>query len=239
MRVVTSSPRALVVAACALGALGALTPTPARAQVAVAVTIAEEDASQRDIASKVVSVARKKWQMLHPQLTSSQTKTCPAGNTECLRGVAAQAKATHLLVVGVAPLGVRDRVVAVQLFDVNKPTPRFEESVVQSGLNEDFVDVKRLAANLVAVPGPPAYVEPPPLEPVVPEPASGEMGALGVGGFVLVGAGALTAGASALTGWGLVEAKNPYVASQVLAVGIATGGVVAAVGTLAFVVDAF
>lgn len=227
---------AFALAAFALAAFAAI---PARAQVAVAVTIAEEDASQRDIASKVVSVAQKKWRMLHPQLTSSQTRTCPAGNTECLRNLATRAKATHLLVVGVAPLGVRDRVVAVQLFDVTDAKPRFEESVVQSGLNEDFLDVKKLAANVVATPGPPAYVAPPPFVPVEQAPPS-DIGALSVGGFILVGGGALTAGVSVLTGWALVETSppSPQAASQVLLVGIAVGGALAGLGTMAFAVDA-
>lgn len=235
MRAAASSTCALVAGALVAGA--ALTTTSARAQVAVAVTIAEEDASQRDLAAKVVSVAHKRWSMLHPQLTSAQTKTCAAGDSECLRNLAAQANATFLLVVGVAPLGVRDRVVAVQLFDVKEPTPLFEESVVQSGLNEDYVDVKRLAANLVGTRGPPAYVPPPPLVHTAPEPAD-ETGALTVGGFVLVGAGVLTAGASALTAVGLEADKQQQAASQVLAVGIAAGGVITAIGTMAFVVDA-
>ena len=97
-----------------LSTCGFAVPAWAEGGVAVAVTIAEEDASQRDLAGKVVSAAREKWRMLQPQLTSSQTKGCSAGNTECLRTVAAAARADYLLVVGVAPLGVRDRVVAVR-----------------------------------------------------------------------------------------------------------------------------
>lgn len=224
--------------ACALAALFAVAAMPARAEgVAVAVTIAEEDASQRDIAGKVVSVAREKWRMLQPQLTSSQTKGCGAGNTECLRGIARDAQASYLLVVGVAPLGVRDRVVAVQLFDVNTAAPRFEESVVQSGLHEELADVKALAARLVAVAGPPTYVEPPPFAPVEPEPVNA-IGPVSVAGFALVGAGGVTALASGLAGWGYVEDNDPKNASNVWLFGVAAGGALAAIGTVAFAVDA-
>jgi hypothetical protein len=229
----------LVVAAltCAIVAPLAVGATAARAQVAVAVTMAEEDASQREIAGKVVSVAREKWRMLQPQLTSSQTKGCAAGATECLRKVAAEAQATHLLVVGVAPLGVRDRVVAVQLFDVNKAPPLFEESVVQSGLNEDLNDVKGLASRLVLVAGPPAYLEPPPFVPVSVEPPS-SIGPWSVGGFVLVGAGTVTAAVSGISGLVLVEQKDPKNASGVLVYGIATAGALLGLGSIAFAVDA-
>lgn len=217
--------------------LVALAATPARAQVAVAVTIAEEDASQRDIAGKVVSVAREKWKMLQPQLTSSQTKGCPAGDTECLRTVASKANATHLLVVGVAPLGVRDRVVAVQLFDVTKAAPRFEESVVQTGLNEDLVEVKALASRLVAVAGPPSYVEPPPFVPLAAEPVS-NTGAWTVGGFVLTGAAAAAVIATLVSGIVFIEQKDPINAHTTLIVGLSTGGALLGLGSIAFAVDA-
>lgn len=226
----------LAAGVAALSTCAATLPAWAEGGVAVAVTIAEEDASQRDLAGNVVSVARQKWRMLQPQLTASQTKGCNAGNTECLRSVAASARADYLLVVGVAPLGVRDRVVAVQLFDIDKVAPRFEESVVQSGLTDDLTDVKALAARLVAVSGPPSYVEPPSFVAVEPEPAG--LGPLSIGGFILVGAGGVTVLTSAITGWGYVEDKDPTNATNLLLYGVAAGGALAALGTIAFAIDA-
>lgn len=213
--------------------------TSARAQVAVAVTVAEDDASQRDIAARIVSVARKSWQMQAPQLTIEQTRDCAAGDTECLRKLAKSVNASHLLVIGVAPLGVRDRVVAVQLFDAAKAGPLYEESVVQSGLAEDLPDVQSLAARLVAVKGPPAAVEPVPY--VAPEPPSAnDVGIVGIGGIVLVGAGAGTALTSLLTGIALIESEqpDPLLAQGVLLYGIAAGGAISAVGAITLLVDA-
>lgn len=212
--------------------------TSAHAQVAVAVTIAEGDASQRDIAARIVAVARRSWQMQMPQLSVEQTRGCAPGDTECLRKLADSVNASHLLVIGVAPLGVRDRVVAVQLFDAREAGLLYEESVVQSGLADDLPDVQALAARLVAVQGPPTAVEPVPY--VAPPPEGNEVGVVGIGGIVLVSAGAGTALASLLTGIALIESDQPdlLLAQDVLLYGIAAGGVISAVGALTLLVDA-
>ena len=126
----------------------------ALAQVAVTVTSNEDDASQRAIASAVVTSAQGRWEMLKPLLPASAVKTCKTGDTACLRSVAGAAKATHLLIVGVAPLGSRDHVVAVQLFDVSLVSPLFEDSVVQPGGPGELRQVKTLTSRLIEVAGP-------------------------------------------------------------------------------------
>lgn len=216
---------------------------PASAQVAIAVTIAEEDTSQRDIAAAVVAVARQKWQLKSPQLSAAQLQHCAAGDTPCLRRAAEKAGARHLLVIGVAPLGVRDRVVAVQLFDVGDASPIFEESAVQPGLNDDqLIEVKKLADRLVTVSGPapfvpiPSYVPGDPNNP--PEEPGPSLGPWTWTGFALLGVGGATAIASGSVGFFLVEARTSNAEGQnVYLYGIIGGGVLAALGTAALVVD--
>ena len=121
----------------------------------VAVTVAGgQDSAQADIATAVVKAARTRWQMLAPPLASAKVKSCKTGDTPCLRTIAADAKASHLLVVGVASLGARDHVVAVQLFDVKVAAPLFEDSAVQPA-GPQLKEVAALANRLIEVDGPP------------------------------------------------------------------------------------
>lgn len=225
--------RALAVVVVAALALGA---APAAAQVAVALSITDGDASQRHMASAVVGAARSRWQMLAPQLTTAETRACQGGDTTCLRGLAAKRNASHLLVVAVATLGVRDRVVAVQLFDVKQSAPLFEESAVQEGLTDELAEVRALASRLVQRTEPPAAVPAPVFTPVAP--ASDGLGVLGWTGVGVASAGALTAAGAGIGGSILGTQREPLAARNVMFYGLVAGGVLAAVGTAVVVVDA-
>lgn len=221
-------------AALVLAAL--IAAAPATAQVAVTVASSDDDAAQRDLAAAVVTTVRGRWQMLTPQLQASSVKVCKTGDTACLRALAAQAHATHLLVVGVAPLGVRDHVVAVQLFDVTGAAPLFEESAVQPGALEQLQEVSALASRLIEVVGPPPFVPPKALV----EPDASVSDALGTwawAGFGLVSAAGATAGTSAIVGGLLVEQRDVVAARNVFFYGLVASGTLALAGTAAFIVD--
>ena len=223
--------------ALSLVLVASLTSAPALAQVAVTVASSGEDASQRDIAAAVVTTARGRWQMLSPQVPAVRMKSCKTGDTACLRAVAAHSQATHLLVVGIAPLGVRDHVVAVQLFDVNVAAPLFEESAVQPGALEELKEVTDLANRLVEVKGPPPFV--PPSAFVAPDPgsASPDISPLTWTGFGLVAAASATAGAAGIVGAVLVDQREAVAARNVFFYGFVAGGALAVAGTTAFIVD--
>jgi hypothetical protein len=151
-----------------------LASAASRAQVAVVTTIADSDATQRQIAASVVTTATQRWDVLRPPLSHGDVTSCPRGDTACLRKVAAGRGATHLLVVGVGPLGIRDHVVAVQLFSVGVDKPLYEESAVQAGdaggSSSGLTEVTSIATRLVQTAGPPPakpYEPPTPTPPVV------------------------------------------------------------------------
>jgi hypothetical protein len=172
----------LVVAAVAAGA------APAQAQVAVATAIAEDDVTQRDLASLVVQPARARWMMLTPQLEAAAVKTCPPGDTECLLRLAKNRGASHLLQVAVVKHGVRDHLLAVQLFSVEALEPLFEESARQPGADDARRSVRDVAARLLETAGPPAAprVETAALAEPAPGPPVGP--ALLLGGAAVLGA---------------------------------------------------
>ena len=172
----------------------------AHAQLAVVTAHAPDDAVQGYLVSAVVEAALTRWEALSPQLLNEDLRSCPANDAECLRELSRKRGATHLLVVGVAPLGPRDAVVSAQLFSVGDEAPLFEGTAVQpgdSGGDDDGrSDVRELSRRLVAISGPPPaqpHPQPPP-----PEPATSDMGVLGLVGVGAVGVGAVGAGVTAI-----------------------------------------
>lgn len=188
----------LALAALALGAL--VLADGARAQVAVVATYAPADAAQRHIVSAVVAPALERWEGLSPQLLPDDARACPANDLSCLRGLARKRGASHLLAVSVAPLGVRDVVLVVQLYSTSAEEPLFDSSVVQpgdSGGDDDGLGaVRGLADKLVRTEGPPAARPAPAPTPV--ESAPKELGVLGLSGMGFLATGAVGAGLTAL-----------------------------------------
>lgn len=222
---------AAVVVAALIGAAA-----PASAQVAVSLAVTDGDASQRHIASAVVEAVRERWRTVSPQMPASATSHCKAGDTACLREAAAKHGATHLVVVAVAPLGIRDRVVAVQLFDVTQAAPLFEESAVQQGFSEDLDQVRALTTRLVQHAAPPAAT---PVAPYVPPAVDGDapLSALGWTGIGVASVGALAAGGAGIAGTVLGAQREPAAARNVFFYGILAGGLLATAGASIVVVD--
>lgn len=210
-------------AVLALVALVAMAAAPAIAQVVVTITPHDEDVAQRDIAGVIVTKARERWHVLVPQLSPAKRKSCQTSDTACLRGIAHEALATHLLVIGIAAVGVRDHVVAVQLFDLDVAEPLFEESAVQPGALEELTVVNALASRLLAVPGPPPFVAP--------------TNWLSQAGLSLAALALATAGTSAIVGAVLVEQGNTVAARNVFVCGLAASGLIALAGSAAIVLE--
>jgi hypothetical protein len=128
----------------------------ARAQVAIAATITDGNVVQRQIAGALVTAVSERWQTL-PPFTAKEIARCQAGDTGCLRRLAREQNASHLLIVGMAPIGFRDVIVAVQLFDISADRALFEESIVQPGGDlAKLEETHLLAARLLNTKGPPA-----------------------------------------------------------------------------------
>ena len=221
--------RVVVVVAAVL-----LASATSRAQVAVSTSIAADDPAQRDIAGRVVSRARATWQVA--TLQNVDAKDCKPGDTECLRHRAAERGNSHLLVVGVAPLGVRDHVLVVQLYDVTSATPLFDQNAVQPGGDFDKKQLDKLAGDLVKVSGPPLRL---PDEAPLPEaPTVRPAGTLSVigAGLVVVGAVAALATVAVATLYG--RSHDPLGAGDVAVVGASVSGGRMSAGAVARVVDA-
>ena len=57
--------------------------------------------------------------------------------------------------MAITNLGVRDHVLAAQLFDVDKPAALFDDSAVQPGTDTSYTEVRQLAERLATIIGPP------------------------------------------------------------------------------------
>ncbi len=218
-------------------AVAVLAAPAAHAQVAVSLAISDNDGVQRDLAAALVRAARDAWDLLPATSGGDELALCNAGDAACLRKRAESHGATHLLVVGVAPLGIRDHILAVQLFDVKTAAPLFEDSVVQHGIAGTSVEqVRALATRLVAVPGPP------PRKPA-PAPAPEAPKARPAGTLTWVGAGLLGGGGAAIVATtaayaALSGAHDPLSAGDASAIGIGVGGGLVVLGCVALLVDA-
>lgn len=190
--------------------LALLAAAVARAQVAVVPTHAADDPTQSWLVGTVAEAASSHWQTLSPQLLPAELRRCPANDVSCLGDVARKRGASHLLIVGVAPLGPRDAVVSAQLFAVGADGPLFEGTVVQPGDSGGDDDgrsaLRELIARLVATRGPPPARPRPPTEPV--DPAGEESGALGMTGIGALGAGAVGVGVTAVVA--ALQYNNSY-----------------------------
>lgn len=188
----------LALVALALGAL--VVSDGARAQVAVVANYAQGDAAQRHIVSAVVNPALERWQGLAPQLLPDDARACPANDVACLRGLARKRGASHLLAVSVAPLGIRDVVLVVQLYSVSSETALFDSSVVQpgdaGGDDDGLGAVRDLTGKLLKSEGMPLALPTPAPAPVAAAPK--ELGALGFSGMGFLATGAVGAGLTAL-----------------------------------------
>ncbi|OGQ14110.1 MAG: hypothetical protein A2138_21465 [Deltaproteobacteria bacterium RBG_16_71_12] len=190
--------------------LALLPATLARAQLAVVPTHADDDPVQSWLVGAVVEAASSHWQMLSPQLLPGELGRCPANDVSCLGDIARRRGASHLLIVGVAPLGARDAVVSAQLFAVGADRPLFEGTVVQPGDSGDDDDgrsaLRELIARLVATRGPPPARPRPAPAPV--DPPDDEPGALGMTGMGALGAGAVGVGVTTVVA--ALQFSNSY-----------------------------
>jgi hypothetical protein len=202
----------------------------ARAQVAVAVTVPDQNPSHRDLAAGIVEQVASRWAFVHPPLATEAVALCRT-DVVCLRGLATTAGASHLLLIGVAGLGTREAAVTTRLLGVDG-TAAFEETDVISigpAPRADGVPIAtRLLGAVPSMPPPNARVERAP-----PETPPWAMF-----GTTLVGAGAVVAAAG--FGVGLVALADPD--QRDLAMGAAIGGgtigaVAALVGAAFVVVD--
>ncbi|MDP2344748.1 MAG: hypothetical protein Q8O67_27615 [Deltaproteobacteria bacterium] len=131
----------------------AVFPVSARAQVAVAVTLPDNNPTHRDVAAAIVNAVDDAWLMLSPQLDPVDVAVC---KTEfgCLQRDALARGASHLLVIGVAGLGTRDYVVSFQLYDA-RGIKLVDENTVQTASASPTVDGAGLASTLLRVPSMP------------------------------------------------------------------------------------
>lgn len=231
-------PSLLVVALCAICGSSTL-----RAQVAVAVTIADKNPTLRDVAAGVVDVVDDGWLMLRPQLAPTEVAACRVA-APCLQAAAKASHASHLLVIGIASVGVRDYVVSLQLYD-DQGKKLVDENAVKTASGDPFADGRSLAGVLVVVPGMPAAASssassasPSPLSSAAPSSSSSLLGIAGVG---LVGGGVVVGFLGAATFLGLGASpdsgysRDRLVPASALAV---SGGVALAVaGAVCVVVD--
>ena len=123
----------------------------ARAQVAVAVTLPDNNPTHRDVAAGIVDAIDDGWLMLAPQLDPVEVAVC---KTEfgCLLRSALSRGASHLLVIGIAGLGARDYVVSFQLYDA-RGTKLVDENTVETASVSPVADGAGLALKLLRVPG--------------------------------------------------------------------------------------
>jgi hypothetical protein len=194
--------------------------------VAISLSIAGDDAVQRDIAAAVVHAAGTRW-----ALATKTLDGCAADNVACLRAAAQNTGASWLLDVKVAPLGVRDHVVAVRLFETADRMV-FEESTVQHG--SDGAPVEALCKHLLAVqPAPPA-------KPAAAAAPASSVKSSGPGAWTWVGAGLVAAGAivGAATGFAASESiGRDQDATATRLIGLTASATLLVGGAAAFVVD--
>ncbi len=160
------------------------------AQMALALTLADQDVRHRDVAGGLVSRLAEHWQFVHPPLAADELALCRA-DTACLLKLAESRGASHLLLLGVAGLGARDVVVTARVVAKNGAVVADETAVVVGSANA-AVDGHAVADTLIAgISGVPAPTPRPERQAVVEE-----GGALGVVGVVLVAAGVVVSGAA-------------------------------------------
>lgn len=143
---------AVLVVVCA-----AFASSVSHAQVAVAVVIPEANPTLHDVAAGVIDVVDDHWQMLRPQLEPNDVAACNA-DAGCLQLLASAHHASHLVVVGVAGLGVRDYVVSVQLYD-RSGKKLVDENTVKTASASPLDDGRSLAGSLMRAPQMPAMAE--------------------------------------------------------------------------------
>ncbi|HEY1099687.1 MAG TPA: hypothetical protein VGF99_12210 [Myxococcota bacterium] len=217
--------RALFVVVCI-----ALTSSSAAAQVAVALQLPDANATHRDLATGVVGVVAPHWQLLEPALSATDTAPC-AAEPSCLRGLAAKARATHLLVVAVAGVGVRDAAVSVQLYDASGRV-LFDDTSVVVVSDDPHHDSVAIGERLLAASSSAAVPSRTPRPLQVSTPADrGLTGAGLVGLGVVVGAGSWFGANALLT-------SQPQSATVAGITGLSAGVVVAAIGAGLVVFDA-
>ena len=203
--------------------LALLASSTSSAQVAVAVTLPDANVTHRDIAASVVRVVAGRWEVLEPALSRQATVLCGL-DVECLRGLAAEARASHLLIVGVAGLGLRDAAVSVRLLDASGRV-LFDDAAVVSGSDDPLRSATDLGERLAATPSVPPRL--PRLVHQDTDPARGLLGAGLLGAGVVIGAGS----------WFGALALRSEPATVVGLTGIAAGVVIAAVGAGFVVAD--
>jgi hypothetical protein len=201
----------------------------AQAQLAVVTTSATDEPRHRQLVGAVVEAALARWEPLSPQLLPEDLRDCSAADVECLRDVARQRGASHVLILGVAPLGPRAAVVAAQLFAVDTARALFEETAMQpgdeGGKDEGLGAVRELAARLLKEQGPPGVIPRPPPEPPPLPPAPSAVGVLGIGGASALGLGVLGIGATAAVAASAFVEDEDYAATTSA---VAVGGSVSA-----------
>ncbi len=228
---------ASVILAAALFAAGA------RAQVAVVTAHDANDAQQNWLAGAVAAGAMAHWQALSPQLLPQDYRRCAATDFACFCEIAKARGASHVLVIGVAPLGAREAVVSAQLLAASDARMLFEEAVVQPGErggdDAGRAVVLEMVARLVSQEGPPA-VAPRPAPPPTDDAASPLISPLGMTGLGALGVGALAGGVGATVATLQVTLAADYqgastsaiVATTVAGVALLAGAVILAVDGL-------
>lgn len=220
-----------------VGLLGAV--EPARAQVAVVTTLPEPDPGQRDVAAGILAVAAERWELLSPPLDPDVTAACKT-DTACMLQAARARGATHLLVVGVAGVGRRDHVVALQVLD-SAGRVLFDDTAIVPGGGAPFDVGSSAAAVLTRVDGPPRAT--PAAAPattttatttaVAPPPQATSGWA--VAGVSLIAAGALTA---ASTSFAAVSGAVPVDdAVVVTTIGASAAALLGVLGVACVVID--
>lgn len=164
--------------------------------VAVVVNLPQQDAALREVATGALDAARQRWGLLRPPLKAEAIEVCQADNL-CLINLANKRGASHLFVVGVAPLGEGEVAVSLLLFETKNGIElmSYTDILVPHGDRRAFG--RRLTLEqtegLTGIPGPDEVVDryPPPPPPEV-ETYSG-LGVLSIVGWSFVGGAALVA----------------------------------------------
>ncbi len=221
-------------------ALAALAAPDARAQLAIVATHDRNNAQESWLAGAVAAGAAAHWQPLSPQLTPADHQRCGSNDHRCLCAEAKRRGASHVLVIGVAPLGARDAVVSAQLYTADDAGVLFEEAVVQPGEaggdDDGRAVVRDLVARLVLEEGPPPVVPRP--APTLVAPPPDELSVLGMTGLGALGVGVVAAGTAATVATLEVVLAADYGAATTAAVvGSAVAGVALVAGAVILAVD--
>lgn len=226
-----------------LGFLMLLAPL-ARADVAVAVTLPDQNAAHREVAGGLVEALATEWTLLTPPLRPEAVDAC-RGEVQCLRALAAQNNASHLVILGIAGLGARDLVLTAQVWNASG-IRLADETAVVTGSAVPRRDGLSLLASLKAVEGMPSTTRPDVLSSPSPSPSPPSAAALqpsdatstqgppeesGISGIPLLGASLLMAGgATALATWVGANLISVDASRDALAVGVMASGAVLALG---------